>query len=131
MPERDPDDVLDLLAYFHYAIGACAGMLALVPAVYLFVSATLADPAVEATVRADATHALRFAAVAFALFALLCGLGICSLLVAAGRFLQSRRRWAFCRAASIVGCLFIPLGTILGAITLEILTRPGVREQFR
>ena len=106
-------------------------MVSLIPAVYLFVYQSLVDPAVEATVRVEATDALRFAMVAFALVALVCGLGICALLIAAGRFLQLRRRWAFCRAASIVGCLFIPLGTILGAITLGLLTRPEVRQQFR
>lgn len=131
MAERPPDDSLDVLAYFHFAVGALSGMLSLIPAVYLFVNQSLVDPAVEASVRVQAADSLRFAMVAFALVALVCGFGIGALLVAAGRCLQLRRRWAFCRAASIVGCLFIPLGTILGAITLGLLTRPEVKAQFR
>ena len=131
MPSRAPDDALDVLAYFHYAVGALAAMLALLPALYLFVNISLSDPAVEPTVRTQAAAALHFGAIALAVVAIAAGLGIGALLAGAGRCLQLRRRWAFCRAASIVGCLFLPFGTILGATTLGILLRPEVRARFR
>ena len=130
MPDRDPGDALDVLAYFHFAIGALAAMVSLIPAVYLFVSYSLIDPATEPSAGVQAGESLPFAVVALAILALACGLGTGALLAAAGRFLQLRRRWAFCRAASIVGCLFVPFGTLLGATTLVILTRPEVRQQF-
>lgn len=131
MPARPADDSLDLLAYFHFAVGALSGMLALVPGLFLFVNYSLTDAAVEPGVRAQATSALRFGPVAFALCALAAGLLVCALLVAEGFLLKARRRWAFCRAASLVGCLFVPLGTILGAATLGLLNKPEVRAEFR
>jgi hypothetical protein len=128
---RDAADNLELLAYFHYAIGALAAMLALVPALYLFVNVSLADPAVEPTVRTQAAAAIHYGSIALAIGGLGGALGLGALLVGAGRCLQARRRWAFCRAAAIVGCLFLPLGTIVGAVTLGILSRPEVRAGFR
>jgi hypothetical protein len=127
---RPAGEALDLLAYFHYAVGAMAAMLALVPALYLFVYWTLADPTIEPGLRAEAVAALRLASLATATIALVGGLGLGLVLAWAGRCLRERRRWAFCRGAALAGCLFVPFGTILGAVTLASLTRPDVRATF-
>jgi hypothetical protein len=128
--DRPPADTLELLALFHYAVGALAGMLSLVPALFLFVNISLTDPAVEATVRTQAQSALHGAAVAGAVGALVAGLLLGALLVWAGRCLADRRRWGLCRAAAILSCLFVPIGTILGLVTLSMISRPDVRAEF-
>jgi hypothetical protein len=130
MQPRDPSEVLDPLALFHYALAAFAAMVALVPALLLFVSYNLADPAVESTMRSGAERALGWATVALAGFVLLAGFAYAALLVVAGGALRQRKRWALCRAAALVSCLFLPFGTILGALTLVVLSRDDVRARF-
>jgi hypothetical protein len=47
-----------------------------------------------------------------------------------GRCLATRRRLNVARVAALVVCLFVPIGTILGAVTWSILQRPEVRARF-
>lgn len=70
------------------------------------------------------------------LFILLPGLAILAawtlagLMVAAGRNLRRRAAWKFCVVVAGLECLIMPLGTILGVLTLILLMKEPVKELF-
>ena len=60
---------------------------------------------------------------------------VVSLAMAAAKFFTARcldRRTGrtFCQVVAVISCLGIPYGTILGAFTFIVLSRPSVRELF-
>jgi hypothetical protein len=58
------------------------------------------------------------------------GWTLAGLLIYAGRCLARRTRRLFCLVAAGLGCLFFPLGTVLGVFTFIVLSRPTVRAVF-
>lgn len=122
-------DELQLLSMFQYAVGIMAGMVALVPALHLFVAVAM-TPAGE-PVDALIVQLLgeRGAAVAVG-FLLVLGFALGGLLIAAGLQMSRGRHLRFCLFASAAGCLFPPFGTLLGAITLPLLRKPSTRALF-
>ena len=57
------------------------------------------------------------------------GFAYCTYL--AGRSIKERRRHTFCMIVAAFNCLSMPLGTILGVLTLIVLQRPTVKPLFR
>ena len=123
-------DNLQFLAMFHYAIGAMSGMVSLVPALGLFVVSSLTPPGTPVDSILVRLFGERGAAVTAGLL-LVAGMALGALLVAEGFYLSRCRNYRFCRAVSLLGCLFIPFGTMLGAVTLPLLSRPATRELFQ
>jgi len=52
------------------------------------------------------------------------------LMVIAGRSLQKRKRHLFCLVVAGLSCLFVPLGTVLGILTIVVLQRPAITDAF-
>jgi len=48
----------------------------------------------------------------------------------AGRFIAQRKHHLFCLIISAVNCLWIPVGTTLGVLTILVLVRPSVKAMF-
>ena len=53
-----------------------------------------------------------------------------TLMVIAGRSLQKRKRHLFCLVVAGLSCLFVPLGTVLGILTIVVLQRPAITDAF-
>ena len=124
-PPRDPADSLDFLAMAHYAVGALWAMLSLVPVSWVLVAHELAQasslqPPGQPSALATA------AAVGFVLVGFLGA----ALAVWGGRCLATRRRLGVALAAALGLCLFVPIGTVLGALTWAFLQRPEIRDRF-
>jgi hypothetical protein len=47
-----------------------------------------------------------------------------------GPHLGRRRGHAFCFVVACLACLFMPFGTVLGAFTIIVLSRPSVKARF-
>ena len=47
---------------------------------------------------------------------------ICSIFIYAGKLISEQRRFSFCKGVSIFTCLFVPIGTALGAYSLSVLS---------
>ena len=60
----------------------------------------------------------------------LAGWVLAFLLLHGGRNIVRRTRLTFCTGVAAVSCLFVPLGTILGALTMLVLSRPSVQALF-
>jgi hypothetical protein len=50
--------------------------------------------------------------------------------VTAGRSLALRKRYSVTLAIACIECLFVPFGTILGAVTIVALSRESVKRLF-
>jgi hypothetical protein len=130
LPPRDAADSLDLLAMAHYAVAALWALVSLIPASWVFVAHELAG--------ASGLHPpgqpppLPPSALAVALALAVIGVSFlgAALAVWGGRCLAARRRYRVALAAAVVLCLFVPIGTLLGAVTWTVLQRPQVRARF-
>jgi len=129
-PQPDPGDDLQILAFFHYAMGAMIAMTALIPATYYAVGMTLSDPSYDQRVAGNAALLTFSLPLGLTLLLLAVGLGLGGLVAWGGRCMQTRSSYRLCLASAWGACLFVPLGTILGAASLATLTRPSVRVLF-
>jgi hypothetical protein len=48
----------------------------------------------------------------------------------AGSKLSNRRGYTFCFVVACLECMFMPFGTILGILSIIVLSRPSVKELF-
>lgn len=129
-PPRDPADSLDLLAMAHYAVAALWAMVSLIPAIWIYVGHELATPSALLAVGEPPPLPPSPLAAIFALALLLAGFAGGALTLWGGRCLATRRRLRVALVAAAVVCLFVPIGTVLGAVTWSILQRPAVRSSF-
>lgn len=63
-------------------------------------------------------------------FMILVGWAMAICILIAGRALKQRRRYRFCMVVAAIICMFPPLCTALGVLTLIVLSRPSVQAQF-
>ena len=126
----DRRDQLQLLAFFHYAVGAMIAMVAVVPLVLSAVGAQIASPGGDETIRTQGARVTEIASFGCAAALLVAGLAVGGAVAFAGRCLMERRRHRFCLFAAALACLFFPIGTALGAVTLSLLLAPDVRALF-
>jgi hypothetical protein len=70
----------------------------------------------------------------FALFGgafVLGGWTVAALIFAAGRAIKARKRHTFCIVVAAISCAFFPLGTILGVLSILVLSRSTVKAMFQ
>jgi uncharacterized membrane protein YagU involved in acid resistance len=128
------DENLRLLSMFHY-IWAAMGILGLgFLALHYGMMSTMMDPEVMARDgKPPPQDMLRFMGmfkwfyVGFALY----GITTMVLNVLAAQWIRARTHWMFCVVVAAINCISMPLGTVLGAFTLVLLTKPAVRASFR
>lgn len=120
---------LQFLSMFFYAVGALAAMLTLIPALGLFLAAEMQQPGEPLPFALAEKLGLAAAAVlAGALLA--AGLVLFGLMTRAGMLLRQCRNHHFCLAVAWAACLFVPIGTLLGGVTIAILRRPATQRLF-
>lgn len=125
----DEREHLQFLSMFFYAVGALAAMLSLVPALWLFVAVAMRDPGERLS--SDLIEAIGVpAAGGIAGFLLVAGFVLLVAMARAGFLLARCRRYRFCLNVAWAACLFFPVGTLLGAITIPLLQRPATRAAF-
>lgn len=123
---------LDLLAIFHYVLAAL---------IYLKGAAALLFMGIGTIavfgVLADQPHDMAVALVVLGLLFFLAPMlfltltwTAATLVLIAGRRIAKRTRLTYCQVVAGLECLCVPFGTILGAFTLIVLTRPEMRDSF-
>ena len=114
---------------FYFAVGALAAMTSIIPALGLFIAASIREPGEPLPfVLAERLGLPTAAALTGAL--LFAGLALFVLMARAGFLLARCRGYRFCLAVAWAACLFVPIGTVLGAITIPILQRPATQLLF-
>jgi len=74
--------------------------------------------------------AARAILVAFALASLLCSLAMSACILYAGHALAMHKARTFIIVVASLLCLSVPIGTVIGVLTLIVLTKPEAKELF-
>ena len=124
---------LKLLSVFHYVLGGLLGCCACFPIIHLAIGILLltAPPGFHGQKNDEAATALvgvMFTVIPAAMILLGWATAICVLV--AGRFLARRVHYTFCLVVAAILCTFMPLGTVLGVLTIIVLLRPSVKALF-
>ncbi len=126
---RSDDEHLKLLMIGFYVLGGVTGVVALIPLIHvgmgiLFV---VTPPSGSGS---PPPEWFGWLFIGIGTVAILIGEAVAALNVAAGRAVQLRRSRTLVMVASVVDCLQMPLGTVLGVFALVTLGRASVRAQF-
>jgi hypothetical protein len=128
---RQIEEHLRLLAIFHYVVAAIAALFSLFPVIHLVIGVAILTGGFPGEGPADGeARWLGGFFVAFAAFWIVMGLTFASCVLAAGRSLAKRKRRTFCLVMAGLECMFVPFGTVLGVLTLIVLTKDEARALF-
>jgi hypothetical protein len=127
----EDEDQLRLLSVFFYILGGLSALCACIPFIHLAVGIALVTgslPMPQNGPQPPAMFGWLFIVLAstFIIVGWAYGIGM----VIAGRQLQRRRAYVFCLVMAALSCLNMPLGTVLGILTLIVLLRPSVKLLF-
>lgn len=130
MTEYDRDiENLKLLSVFHYVAAGLNGIGVLVSPMYIFIGfAFLSDdfgPQDE-----EMPEFMGWMFIIIGLGVCLMSLAMVILLIKSGNGLRHQRSYTLIFVMSVILCLSVPLGTILGIFTIIVLNRPSVRKLF-
>jgi hypothetical protein len=131
MDSTDDEQHLRLLGIFHYVVGAITALFAMIPLIHFTLGLFFVFAPQRSIQHGSPPPALIgwfFMIFGGALFLL--GESFAGCVVAAGRFICSRRRYWFVFVVACMQCAFFPFGTVLGVFTIVVLSRPGVKEAF-
>lgn len=123
------DEHLRLLAIFHYTFGGLALLFCCVPLLYAGFGVLVLTNALG-TPTAGFPREFGWAIVAFGVVFFLATVVLGTIYLATGRFLERRVRLGWVQCVAAAECLFFPLGTTLGVLTLLVLSRDSVRQSF-
>lgn len=122
---------LRLLAIFHFVVAGLTALFACLPLLHLALGVLLLfAPEIFGSGREQPPRIIGFVFVLIATFFIVLGWMLAGLLAWTGRCLLRHKARTFCLVMAAVTCLFMPLGTILGAFTILVLTRPSVKLLF-
>lgn len=130
MQQNQDRDQLTILAIMHYVLSVLFGFGALFPLIYLAVGVIIINGGLEPTGGEPPPPVVGWILVGFSLVAVTVGLTMALCMAIAGRKLQKRRSHLFCLIIAGLECIFLPLGTVLGILTIIVLLRPSVKELF-
>jgi hypothetical protein len=120
---------LDMLAIGYYVVGALAGLLSCLALLYIGLGGVMAfNP--RAFGPDEPPAFVGCMVLAMGLFGLTLGWAYAAAMIWAGRNLAARRRYRSVMVMAVVSCLFTPLGTALGILTLILLAQPEVKALF-
>lgn len=129
--EKDTEH-LRLLAIGHYVYAAIMALFACIPIIHFTIGLIfLLNPPAQAP--GDPFPAQAFGAIFATIGGLLvlAGWTLAACVFMAGRSLAARKRYSFCFVVDAIACVFFPIGTVLGVLSILVLQRPSVRALFR
>ncbi len=124
---------LKLLSVFHYVLGGLLGCCACFPIIYLILGIViLTSPQSFQQPKSDNFPATLFGVMFTVIPAamILLGWAVAICVLVAGRCLARRVHYTFCLVVAAIACIFMPLGTVLGVLTIIVLMRPSVKSLF-
>lgn len=124
---------LQLLAIFHYVVAGLAALFSFFPLLYTTVGAIFIFAARHGTAKPGEELPPEFLGWIFAVIGavlFLIGIAMAICILIAGRSLALCRRYSFALVMACIECLFIPFGTVLGVLTILVLSRESVRRLF-
>ena len=129
-PNQDAEHVR-LLAIFHYVLAGMVALFSLFPIFHLVIGVALVTGAFDEFDESEPPPAIFgwMFVIMPALFIAM-GLTLAAFVAIAGFRLHKFRSHLFCLVIAGIECAFMPFGTILGALTIIVLMRPGTKRLF-
>lgn len=127
----EEEKYLDLLSIFHYVVGAFVALFSCIPFIHFFIGLAVVSGVFGQS--SDGSEMPMFFGWIFMLVGAMCiliGWSIAVCIILTGRKLKARRGWLFCVVVAGVECMFTPFGTVLGVLSLMLLTRDSVKQAF-
>ncbi|NOY94085.1 MAG: hypothetical protein GXP55_23115 [Deltaproteobacteria bacterium] len=122
---------IELLAIFHYAVGAITALMSCVPIIHLVLGIMLVSGTLGDNGRGHGPpQAFGWLFIAIASVFILSGWTLSICIVVAGRRLAKFNHWTFCLVVAAFECMLMPFGTVLGVFTIILLTKPSVKKRF-
>lgn len=122
-----------MLAIGHYVLGGLTGLFSLFPLIHVGMGILMLTSPETFASASDPEGAPAFAGwffIGIGTFIILFGLSLAVLMILTGRYLGQQRKYTFCFVMACVECINVPLGTVLGVLTLMALNRPEVKDMF-
>ena len=126
---QDDTQQLRLLSILHYVNAAFDCAIPIMGGLYAALGVAIVLGKVpEAAPKGS--EVIGWVPIAMGAFVLLIGAAAVSLNIATARGLRDRKHHALCVLTSILNCMNVPIGTVLGTFTLVVLFRRSVRVEF-
>lgn len=122
---REDHDHLRVLGIFYYIVAGLIALAGLLPIVHL-----LTGLAILRDVGNHSGQLFGLLLIGFGACAMVIPLTMAACCVIAGTRLRTQRSLLFCQVVAGVTCIFFPVGTVRGVLTLIVLSRPEVRDSF-
>lgn len=122
---------LNLLSLFHYILGGITALFSCMPFLHVFMGLAMVSGKFfeEANGSGPPPFIGWFFIIMGSVF-ILFGWCLAVLMFVTGKKLKSRKNRIFCMVVAGVECIFMPLGTILGILTLIALSKDSIKEIF-
>lgn len=130
--DRTAQDLLHLrlLSIFHFIVAGFAFLFASVFLVHIGLGFAFLSPEALGTQGDPPPEFVAWMLMFFGGLGVLLGWTYAALMVVAGRSLAARRRHTLCLVMAGVSCAFMPFGTVLGVLSLIVLSRASVAQLF-
>jgi uncharacterized membrane protein len=127
-PDSRDHRQLNLLSIFHNLVAALWAVVALFPVAYLGTGLEI----IEGRFRGvpELTDTFGWSVILWSTASVVLSVTMAVMTFIAGWRLAQRRARSFCLWVAAINCFFIPFGTVLGVLTLVVLSRPEVQEAF-
>ncbi len=121
-----------MLAIFHYVVAGLLALMACIPFIHLAIGLAMlfAPRSFQGGHGPPPPAFIGMILIVVAALFIFCGWTAAVLLAWSGRCLTQRRRYMFCMVMAAIGCIFVPLGTVLGVFTIVVLAKPEVKATF-
>lgn len=120
---------LNVLSIFHNLVAALWAVVALFPVAYLGTGMQIIQRRFDDI--PELTETFGWTVVLWSTVSVVLSVAMAMLTYVAGWRLVERRARSFCLLVAAINCFFVPLGTVLGVLTIIVLKRPEVRKTFR
>lgn len=123
------EEHLKYLAIGHYAVGGLGALFGLFPLLHVIVGLFMASGAFEGDGQGPPVAVgLMFVVIGLTLIAFLevCAVGV----ILSGRFIGQKKNYLYSLVVGGVLCIFFPVGTVLGVLTILVLSKDSVKDLY-
>ena len=122
------EKILNLLAIFHYIVGAMTALFACLPMIHVAFGVAMVIGKLDGK---DAPPPfIGWIFIIFGAVFITAGWILATFVIIAGRKLRRQKNRTFCLVVAGIECMMIPFGTVLGVFTIVVLMQDSVKQFF-
>lgn len=121
---------LKLLSIFHYVVGGLTALFSCFPLIHVTIGLLMISGKLGAPDTPEPPELVGWIFAVMGGLFVLAGWALAFCMVMAGRKLAQRKSRIFCLVIAGIECMVMPFGTILGVLTLVVLTKASVQRLF-